>query len=93
MIEGPFKKDVGSYLLSARRSYADLFLKLSGNENTVLFYDVNAKVNWNLGPKDKINMVVYDDDTGHITVSSKSGLKGFYFGNKKELKNYIRNIL
>ena len=54
MLEGPFKKDVGSYLVSARRSYADLFLKIAGNENSVYFYDVNAKVNWNLGPKDKI---------------------------------------
>ena len=54
MLEGPLKKDVGSYLVSARRSYADLFLKIAGNENSVYFYDVNAKVNWNLGPKDKI---------------------------------------
>jgi len=54
MFEGPFKKDVGSYLISGRRSYADLFLKAAGNENSVFFYDVNAKVNWRLGPKDKI---------------------------------------
>jgi hypothetical protein len=54
MFEGPIKKDAASYLVSARRSYADLFLKIAGNENRVYFYDVNAKVNWNLGPKDKI---------------------------------------
>lgn len=54
MLEGPIVKDVGSYLVSARRSYADLFLKIAGNENSVYFYDVNAKVNFNLGPKDKI---------------------------------------
>lgn len=59
MIEGPIKKDVGSYLLSARRSYADLFLKIAGNENSVFFYDVNAKVNWNLGPKDKLYIAGY----------------------------------
>ena len=59
MLEGPFKKDVGSYMVSARRSYADLFLKIAGNENSVFFYDVNAKVNFNLGPKDKIYAAGY----------------------------------
>ena len=59
MIEGPIKKDVGSYMVSARRSYADLFLKIAGNENSVFFYDVNAKVNFNLGPKDKIYAAGY----------------------------------
>lgn len=53
MIEGPIKKDRGSYLLSARRSYADLFLKIAGNENRVYFYDVNAKVNWKQSNKDR----------------------------------------
>ena len=59
MLEGPIKKDVGSYLVSARRSYADLILKMFGSENSVYFYDVNAKVNWNLGPKDKIFVAGY----------------------------------
>jgi hypothetical protein len=54
MLEGPIKKEVSSYMVSARRSYADLFLKLAGNENSVSFYDINAKLNWTIGPKDKI---------------------------------------
>ena len=53
MIEGPIRKDKGSYLLSARRSYADLFLKIAGNENRVYFYDINAKVNWKQSNKDR----------------------------------------
>ena len=59
MVEGPIKRDVGSFLVSARRSYADLFLKIAGNDNQVYFYDVNAKVNFNLGPKDKIFVAGY----------------------------------
>lgn len=59
MLEGPIKKDVGSFLVSARRSYADLFLKIAGNKNSVFFYDVNAKVNFNLGSKDKIYAAGY----------------------------------
>ncbi|TRX52407.1 TonB-dependent receptor [Fulvivirga sp. M361] len=46
MLEGPIKKDKSSFILSARRSYVDVFLKAAGEENSVHFYDVNAKVNW-----------------------------------------------
>ncbi len=59
MIEGPIKKDKGSFLLSARRSYADVFLKLSGNENSVYFYDVNAKVSWKHSNKDRFFVSAY----------------------------------
>ncbi len=58
-IEGPIKKDKGSFLLSARRSYADVFLKMSGNENSVYFYDVNAKVSWKQSNKDRFFVAAY----------------------------------
>ncbi|MCF6352951.1 MAG: TonB-dependent receptor, partial [Cyclobacteriaceae bacterium] len=58
-IEGPIKKDKGSFLLSARRSYADVFLKMSGNENSVYFYDVNAKVSWKKSNKDRFFAAAY----------------------------------
>ena len=58
-IEGPIKKNKASYLLSARRSYADVFLKLSGNENSVYFYDVNAKFNWKQSNKDRFFVAGY----------------------------------
>ncbi|MEM1407803.1 MAG: TonB-dependent receptor [Bacteroidota bacterium] len=45
-LQGPIKKDKSSFIVSGRRSYVDLFLKAAGEENTVYFYDVNAKVNW-----------------------------------------------
>lgn len=46
MLEGPIRKEKSSFIISGRRSYADLFLKAAGEENLVHFYDVNAKVNW-----------------------------------------------
>ncbi len=49
MVEGPIKKDEASYIVSARRSYQELFAPLfsqNGQTNIVYFYDVNAKVNW-----------------------------------------------
>lgn len=49
MLEGPIVKDKASYIVSARRSYQELFAPIfnqNGQNNIVYFYDVNAKVNW-----------------------------------------------
>ncbi|HEY4935910.1 MAG TPA: TonB-dependent receptor [Puia sp.] len=62
-IEGPIEKDNGSFIVSARRTYADLFLKLSKDTNTrnssLYFYDINAKANYKLGDKDHIYLSGY----------------------------------
>jgi hypothetical protein len=56
--EGPLVKDQGSFIVSARRTYADLFLKLSRdttiNRASLYFYDLNVKTNYTLGEKDRI---------------------------------------
>lgn len=46
MVEGPIVKDKSSFIVSGRRSYAELFSLLNNQNNFVSFYDVNAKVNW-----------------------------------------------
>ncbi len=57
-IEGPIVKDKGSFILTGRRTYADLFLKLSKNEqlkkSILYFYDINAKANYRIGQRDRI---------------------------------------
>jgi len=62
-VEGPIEKDNGSFIVSARRTYADLFLKLSKDTNTknssLYFYDINAKANYKLGSKDRIYLSGY----------------------------------
>src|SRR5882757_42452 len=62
-LEGPIEKDNGSFDVSARRTYADLFLKLSKDTNTknskLYFYDINAKANYKLGGKDHIYLSGY----------------------------------
>lgn len=49
-VEAPLKKDKSSFILSGRRTYADLFLKLSNdetiNQSRLYFYDLSAKVNY-----------------------------------------------
>jgi len=63
MIEGPIKKDKASFLIAARRTYADVFLKLSPDESTssskLYFYDLNTKLNWDVGAKDKLFLSGY----------------------------------
>lgn len=57
-IEGPIVKDKGSFIVTGRRTYADLFLKLSSNEqqrkSILYFYDLNAKANYKIGKRDRI---------------------------------------
>lgn len=57
-VEGPIVKDKGSFMVSGRRTYADLFLKLSSDANTrktkLFFYDLNAKAHYSIGKRDKL---------------------------------------
>lgn len=62
-VEGPIVKNKGSFLISARRTYADLFLKASSdtvvNKSALYFYDLNLKANYQLGEHDKIYLSGY----------------------------------
>lgn len=62
-VEGPIQKDKSSFMISGRRTYADIFLKASSNEmlkNTnIYFYDLNAKMNFRLGEKDRLYISGY----------------------------------
>lgn len=60
-LEGPIKKDKISFLVSGRRSYADLFLKLNKQykENSAYFYDLNTKINWNINEKNRVFLSGY----------------------------------
>jgi hypothetical protein len=62
-IEGPIVKDKGSFMISGRRTYLDLFLKLSSDETTknssLYFYDLNLKANYRLGKNDRVFMSGY----------------------------------
>ena len=49
LVQGPIKKEKGSFIIAGRTSYAHLFLKLADNNNSAMFYDINAKLNYRLG--------------------------------------------
>lgn len=61
--EGPIQKGRSSFLLSGRRTYADLFIPLSSDtsirDNRLYFYDYNAKINYKLSERDNIYLSGY----------------------------------
>lgn len=80
-LEGPLAKDKSSFMISGRRTYADLFLKAS-NDKTVsdsklYFYDLNAKLNYRINDRNTIYASGYfgKDDLGY------SDLFSFDWGN------------
>jgi hypothetical protein len=62
-VEGPIEKGKSSFLVSARRTFVDLLLKLSPDStqkrNSLYFYDLNAKLNFSLGNRDKLYLSGY----------------------------------
>jgi hypothetical protein len=60
-VEGPIQKDKSSFIISGRRTYADLFLGLSEEfkENQLFFYDLNIKANYQINKNNKIYVSGY----------------------------------
>lgn len=66
LLEGPIKKGKGSYIISGRRTYIDALMQpivlaasLGNSTGGYYFYDLNAKVNYELGEKDKVYLSGY----------------------------------
>ncbi|MBL4625500.1 MAG: TonB-dependent receptor [Flavobacteriales bacterium] len=65
-IESPFfglTKDKASFIVSGRRTYADMFLKLSSNPQfkgiKLYFYDLSAKVNYKINDNNRVFLSGY----------------------------------
>lgn len=68
-LEGPIQKDKSSFIVSGRRTYADLITEQVNKANAddpefnkiprYYFYDLNTKVNFTLSPKDRLFLSGY----------------------------------
>ncbi|GAB3204228.1 outer membrane receptor for ferrienterochelin and colicin [Pontibacter aydingkolensis] len=62
MLEGPLSKGKSSFLISGRRTYADVlarpFMDIDGKAG-YYFYDLNTKVNYDFGQKNKLYLSGY----------------------------------
>jgi hypothetical protein len=79
-LEGPIVKDKGSFIVTGRRTYADVFLKASPNEDLkdarLNFYDFTAKANYELGKRTRLYFSGYLGND----VMGTNGF-GFTYGN------------
>jgi hypothetical protein len=89
-IQGPIKKEKSSFIISARRTYADLFLKLADKMNLLneeqsgqvsgaklYFYDINAKANFRINDKNQLFFAGY---FGKDILQIGAGGRGQAFG-------------
>ena len=79
--QGPIQKNKSSFIISARRSYIDLFLHLTSKTTKYRFYDINAKVNYELGKNDHLFISAFkgNDDAAYTGANSLN--YGTNFGN------------
>ena len=62
-LEGPIIKDKLSFMLAGRRTYLDVFFPLFGNsippKTQMFFYDLNGKLSWVAGPRDRVSLSAF----------------------------------
>lgn len=60
-VEGPIQKEKSSFIVSGRRTYADLFLKTSKDykDNKLYFYDLNLKANYQINENNRLYLSGY----------------------------------
>ncbi len=96
--EGPIKKDTASFIVTARRTYADLLAKpvinylnnhKENKENIITggyyFYDLNAKVNTRIGKNDRVYLSLYGGQDKAFIQFDKNH-PDYYFGTKWTLQ-------
>lgn len=74
-LEGPLKKGSSSFLVSSRRSYLDLLTRPFMSKSALMsyrFYDLNAKLNFDLDDKNKVFISGYFGDDQLVTKEKKS---------------------
>jgi hypothetical protein len=88
VFEGPVIKNKASFLVSARRTYVDALIRpFMPQEEKVgyYFYDLNAKLNYDFGPKNKLYVSGYfGRDKFHFTnnYSGNNDKGGLFWQNK-----------
>ncbi|MEA3478600.1 MAG: carboxypeptidase-like regulatory domain-containing protein, partial [Bacteroidota bacterium] len=78
-VEGPFKKEKASFIISGRMSNIQWLSRLVSGDNTfkIQFYDLNAKFNVQVSKKDRLYLTIY---TGQDQFKRKLGTGLSTFG-------------
>lgn len=83
-LEGPVNKGKGSYIVSGRRSYADMIMRTVYKKSVLnyYFYDVNAKMNYSINQNNRIYLSLFSGRDNAAYTSASSLNYGIDFGNK-----------
>lgn len=91
-LEGPIVKDKASFILSGRRTYFDLFMKLSSDKDVAnsnfFFYDLNGSVDVNINPSNRLTLSMYKGSD----VFKVQNIIGMDWGNTVASLNWDRII-
>lgn len=80
--QGPIQKAKSSFIVSLRRSHINLLLKpLTSKTTSFNFYDVNAKMNYELGKKDHLFLSFFKGNDNAAYTAANSLNYGTDFGN------------
>ena len=90
-LEGPIVPGKLSFMLAGRRTYLDLFFPLLGDRipdrTQMYFYDVNAKLSWIAGEKDRIYLSAFDGKDGFGFSMQEFNLAEMVFGFKNRTQS------
>ena len=90
--EGPLWKDRTSFIISARRSYADLIIKPFMDKDTkggYYLYDINTKLNHRFSDRDRLFFSFYHGKD-HASFTNTSS---YYFEEEKETDTRERQVM
>ncbi|MFZ4399503.1 MAG: TonB-dependent receptor [Bacteroidales bacterium] len=99
-IEGPLLKDKTSFIISGRRTYFDLFLPLSPDENirknVLYFYDFNAKISHTINENNRLYISgyfgrdVFNNDFSRLTSGNQTfTMRWNHLFSKKLFTNFM----
>ena len=90
-LEGPIVPGKLSFMLAGRRTYLDLFFPLLGDRipdrTQMYFYDLNAKLSWIAGEKDRIYLSAFDGKDGFGFSMQEFNLAEMVFGFKNRTQS------
>lgn len=98
-LEGPLFSEKASFLISGRRTYADIFLPFAKDtavrDNSLYFYDLNAKFNYTINDNNRIFLSAYsgkdvfsNDFAGTVFGNTTVTLRWNHLFSKKLFSNF-----
>lgn len=79
-LDGPIKRDKGSYLISARYFFPEAVLAIADNAVRYGFYDVTGKLTYDIHRNHTLSLGIYSGDD-HMKNKEDHAENGFGWGN------------